>query len=124
MRSYYSYLKNDLERIDKCYSTSRLSAAKHFASKKQLSLEDYLNIYYIIDNEDVGIYKNKLIRFQQNGFIVDYEIRLLRNTLILKRLNIYGDEDILFPKRIKLYKFPSLLKYVKSSTNFIVSIIY
>jgi hypothetical protein len=47
--TYYYYSKNDQsgEAVAKVFTTSRLAAAKHFASRKQLPLKSFLQIWTV-----------------------------------------------------------------------------
>ena len=48
MTKYLAYLKNPIEKTgDWFIGSSRLQAAKYFANKKQISLKNWLKIYYI-----------------------------------------------------------------------------
>lgn len=47
--TYYYYSKNDpsAEAVSKVFTTGRLAAAKHFASRKQLPLKNFLQIWTV-----------------------------------------------------------------------------
>lgn len=74
MKIYYSYLKNDLEKIDKCLAISRQHAANIFSNRKYISLKNYLNIYYVMDNDNMCIYKNKIININSLNEKINYKI--------------------------------------------------
>lgn len=47
MKKYHAILRSCKEKTDSVFSFSRLSAAKHFAAKKLISLKDWLKIYTV-----------------------------------------------------------------------------
>jgi hypothetical protein len=48
-KKYYFYAKNDWQQepISRTVAPGRLSAAKYFAGRKNLTLKDFLNIYSV-----------------------------------------------------------------------------
>ena len=101
MKKHYVYLRCNFEKTgDSIKSDSRLKSAKHFATKKQIPLKEWLKIYAICDINDLEI--NKIYYFEN----CTYKF----NGKNFEQINYSYNNN--FRKNILMSKFKSFIKYI------------
>lgn len=109
-KTYYAYNRICMEKMDSCRAYSRLSAAKFFAKKKQISLKDWLEIFIAYEYADYNKIYGKNISFLRKGIIV-VQYRVLRYGQHVVRQ--FNDSGMALPKVITKSNFIGFMKEMK-----------
>jgi len=108
--TYYAYSRSCMEKIDSCVAFSRISAARTFADKKQISLKNWLKIYVTYDYNGYSSMYGKNVYFKKNSEkLIQYKV-LKGDLLVLQRFN---DSDVLPAKAMTRTSFISFMRFMK-----------
>jgi len=110
MKKYFAYQTTTMEKFDSVITTSRIKAARYFASKKDIDLKMWLEFNSVLEQEDFKMYFKSTLIFNRNMDQLIYENKIGSKYFIRIDNSIAKN-----PKIIKFYKFKSFLNFMFKS---------